>query len=128
MTHREFYSAVAKANVSEELTEQATKFIEALNKKNAKRAKKPSKTQLANEPIKESILAYLENGKVQTASDIAEAIGITVQKASALAQQLAENGKLAQAEIEVPKRGKRKAYSINTNSSLFLHLIASHEE
>lgn len=115
MTHREFYSAVAKANVSEELTEQATKFIEALDKKNAKRAEKPSKTQLANEPIKESILAYLEGGKVQTASDIAEAIGITVQKASALARQLVENGKLAQAEIKVPKKGKQKAYSINTN-------------
>jgi hypothetical protein len=53
-------------------------------------------------------------GKVQTAPEIAVAVGVSTQKASALAKQLVESGKLVQSEIKVPKKGKMKAYSIAT--------------
>lgn len=112
MTQREFFEKVVKAEISDEMTEQANKYIAALDKKNAARAAKPSKTQVANEEVKTSILKYLDGGKVQTAPDIAEAIGVSTQKASALARQLTLEGKLTQTEIKVPKKGKMKAYSL----------------
>lgn len=114
MTNREFYAKVIATSTDAELVAKAKELTENLDKKNAQRASKPSKTQIENEPIKASILEFLVGGKVQTAPEIAVAVGISTQKASALAKQLVESGKLVQSEIKVPKKGKMKAYSMAT--------------
>lgn len=115
MTQREFLTKVIATSTDAEIVTKAKELIEGLDKKNAQRASKPSKTQIENEPIKASILEFLAGGKVQTAPEIAVAVGISTQKASALAKQLVEVGKVVQSEIKVPKKGKMKAYSLVTD-------------
>lgn len=115
MTQREFLTKVIATSTDVEIVDKAKELIEGLDKKNAQRASKPSKTQIENEPIKVSILEFLAGSKVQTAPEIAVAVGISTQKASALAKQLVEVGKVVQSEIKVPKKGKMKAYSLATD-------------
>ena len=111
MTYREFYLAVSQANVDNELVEFSKMAIAKLDEKNAKRKSSPSKVAIANEPIKASIVELLANGEM-VASDIAVALEISTQKASALCRQLVESGKLISTEIKVPKKGRVKAYSL----------------
>lgn len=112
MTNREFFTAIAETeSLPLEIREHATAEIEKLNKRNADRASKPSKTALANEPIKTDILTLLADGG-KVASEIGEALEISVNKASALCRQLVEEGLLTVEEIKVPKAGKRKKYSL----------------
>ena len=115
MTQREFFEKVIATSTEEEIIEKAKELVEALNKKNAQRASKPSKTQIENEAIKAEILEYLADGKVQTAPEIGVGIGISTQKACALAKQLVEGGTVVQSEIKVPKKGKVNAYSRATD-------------
>jgi hypothetical protein len=114
MTQRVFLMRVKELVTDKEVLEKADELLASLDKKNAARSSKPSKTQIENEPIKVSILEFLAGGKVQTAPEIAVAVGISTQKASALAKQLVEVGKVVQSEIKVPKKGKMKAYSLAT--------------
>lgn len=115
MTQREFFEKVIATSTEAEIVKKAKELVEALNRKNAQRAAKPSKIQIENEAIKAEILEYLAGGKVQTAPEIGVGLGISTQKASALAKQLAEIGKVVQSEIKVPKKGKLKAYSLATD-------------
>lgn len=119
MTSREFFTAIASNEaVSADLRDYATEQIAKLDAKNAKRSSKPSKTQVANEPIKAAILAYLiEKGKAETAPDIAVALSteeapLTHNKVSPLCRQLVAEGVLEQTEAKVPKKGTLKAYSV----------------
>ena len=112
MTNREFFNAIISANVSNELTAHATAELEKLDARNAKRSSKPSKTQLANEPIKARLLEILAV-KPMTASEIHEVdADLSTQKISSLCRQLVEAGKLAVEEVKVPKKGKQKQYSL----------------
>lgn len=115
MTQREFLEKVIATSTEAEIVEKAKELVKALNEKNAKRASKLSKTQIENEAIKAEILEYLAGDKVQTAPEIGVGVGISTQKASALAKQLVESGKVVQSEIKVPKKGKLKAYSLATD-------------
>ena len=99
MTNREFFNAIINANVNDELTKHATAELEKLNKRNAQRSSKPSKTQLANEPIKAHLLVDAD---------------LSTQKISSLCRQLVEAGKLAVEEVKIPKKGKQKQYSLVT--------------
>ena len=107
MTQREFFMAVTEGTITEEMQAFAQEAIEKLNARNAKRAERPSKNALANEPIKAEIAKVLTS-EPQTASAIASAVGISVQKASALLRQM----DCEVTEIKVPKKGTQKAYFI----------------
>ena len=110
MTKREFLNAVIEANVNEELSAFAVAEIGKLDKRNEAKSSKPSKTAIANEPIKADIVKMLKGREeVATAS---EALGLTTQKVSALCRQLVEGGTLTATEVKVPKKGKVKAYHI----------------
>ena len=114
MTNREFFNAIINANVSDELTAHATAELEKLDKRNAQRSSKPSKTQLENEPIKAHLLEILAV-KPMTASEIHEAdASLSTQKISSLCRQLVEAGKLAVEDVKIPKKGKQKQYHIVT--------------
>ena len=112
MTKREFLNAVIEANVNEELSAFAVAEIGKLDKRNEAKSSKPSKTAIANEPIKANIIEFLADKENVTASEIAEALELTTQKVSALCRQLVEGGKLTATEVKVPKKGKVKAYHI----------------
>lgn len=112
MTNREFLTAIA-ANVtlSAELVEFAKANIEKLDAKNAARAAKPSKTAIANAPLKADILEYIKINKGSISPTIAAACGCTTQKAVALLTQLVNEGLATVADVKVPKKGKMKAYT-----------------
>lgn len=112
MTNREFFNAIINANVSDELTAHATAELAKLDKRNAQRSSKPSKTQLENEPIKAHLLEILAV-KPMTASEIHEVdADLSTQKISSLCRQLVDAGKLTVEEVKVPKKGKQKQYTI----------------
>ena len=108
MTNRDFYNAVINANINEEMSSFATEAIAKLDERNAKRASKPSKKSLENEPIKAKILEVLST-EPKVASEVAELVGISTQKASALLRQIEG---LEVSEVKVPKRGKMKGYAL----------------
>ena len=112
MTNREFYTAAAEGKMTDEMKEFAVAAIEKLDARNASRNSKPSKTQVENAPIKEALLKYLTEHEGQfTEGDLGAALGITHNKAGALARQLVTEGKVASAEVKIAKVGKRKVYS-----------------
>lgn len=113
MTNREFFQAIVEIEgIAPELKEFAEQGIVKLDNRNAKRSSKPSKTAIANAPIKLAILEFVgENGQ-QVASVIAENLAITTQKASALCKQLVDEGKLVADEVKIKGKGKVKAYTV----------------
>ena len=120
MTKREFFNEViavidgtSEVNVLE-LKEFAKAEIVKLDERNANRSSKPTKTQIENEPIKEKILEVLSTGERMVASAIAERLEISTQKVSALCRQLVESKKLKVEDVKIPKKGKQKAYMVNT--------------
>jgi hypothetical protein len=112
MTYREMYEDVINGTVTEETVEMAKTALAKLDERNAKRASKPSKTAVANEPIKASILEFLANGETHIAKEIGEAVGITTAKASSLCGQLAKEEKVVASKVKLPKIGERVAYTL----------------
>ena len=108
MTQREYHTAVSNGNITEEVMAFATEQIEKLDIRNAKRKGAESKKAKENAPIKEAILGVLTH-EPMTASDVASAVGISTQKASALLRQIEG---LSVSDIKVPKKGKCKGYAL----------------
>ena len=112
MTQREFYTAISNGEMNDELKDFAKEGIAKLDARNAKRASTPSKTAVANEPIKASILEFLADREAHLAKEVGEALGITTSKASALCGQLVKEEKVTASEVKVAKVGKRVAYTL----------------
>ena len=108
MTKREMFEAIINGNINEEIVEMAKAEIVKMDERNAKRKNSPSKTAIANEPIKAEIVKVL-SGEPIPASEIAEKVGISTQKASALLRQI--DG-LNVTEIKVKGKGKVKGYAL----------------
>lgn len=112
MTNREFLTAIANMeNISEELKAEATARIEKLDATNEARKNKPSKKAIENAPVMEQIANEILTSEAQTASTVAEAAGISIQKANALLRALVAEGRATVTEVKVPKRGVQKAYA-----------------
>lgn len=112
MTNREFFNAIINANLSDELTQFATDAIAKMDKRNAVRSSKPSKTAIANAPIKAAILAFIADHPKALAADVATGVDITPAKASGLCVQLVKEGELTSEDIKIPKKGKVKGYTL----------------
>jgi len=108
MTNREFFTAIVNGTLNEEVIAHAQSSIEKLDTRNASRKDKPSKKSLENEPIKEAIKSLLTEDPM-TASEIAEKVEISTQKASALLRQIEG---LTVTEVKVKGKGKVKGYSL----------------
>ena len=112
MTQREFFTAIVNSEVSDELKAFATEAIEKLDARNAKRASKPSKKSLENEPIKEAIRNFLASGESHLASEIASSLEISTNKASALCRQMVADDILKVEDVKVKGKGTQKSYSL----------------
>jgi uncharacterized protein YpuA (DUF1002 family) len=108
MTRREMFEAIVNGNVTEEVVAMAQNEIVKMDERNAKRKNTPSKTAIANEPIKAHIVEVLTDTP-QSASEIAEKVEISTQKCSALLRQIEG---LAVTEIKVKGKGKVKGYAL----------------
>ena len=111
MTNREFYTAVIASVDNDELKAFATDAIAKLDARNAKRASKPSKKSLENEPIKASIREFLVDGS-HLASEIAKGLNLSVSKVSALCRQMVGDGTLTVEDVKVKGKGTQKSYSL----------------
>jgi hypothetical protein len=72
---------------------------------------KPSKTAIENAPIMDQIYNEILTDEAVTASTVAEAIGVSPQKATALLRALVADGRAEATEVKVPKKGAQKAYT-----------------
>lgn len=112
MTNRDFLTAISNLeNISEELKAEALARIEKIDATNEARKNKPSKKALENAPIMEQIVNEVLGTEAVTAGAVAEAVGISVQKASALLRALVAEGKATVTEVKIPKKGTQKAYA-----------------
>lgn len=108
MTKREFLNAIINGTVNEEVIEKAKAEVAKMDARNANRASKPSKKAVENEPIKTAIVEVLTH-EPMTASEVAEKVEISTQKASALLRQI--DG-LTVTEVKVKGKGKVKGYAL----------------
>ena len=113
MTYREFYNAVLTSTDNDELKAFASDAIAKLDARNAKRASKPSKKSVENEPIKASIVDFIGDGSC-LASQIASGLELSVSKVSALCRQLVADGVLKVEDAKVKGKGTQKLYSSAT--------------
>lgn len=112
MTNREFFEKVMKNEIDAEVIAHAEQSIAKLDKRNADRQAKPSKTALENALIKVAILEYLVGKSEEVASVIAENVGISTSKASALCGQLVAEEKIVATEVKIKGKGKVKGYTL----------------
>jgi predicted transcriptional regulator len=112
MTEREFLTAVlAVEGIATDLADYATEGLAKLDARNDKRKNTKSKAQVENEGIMATILEALATAPM-VASEIATAVGISTQKASALCKLLADSGKVTVADIKVKNKGTVKQYTL----------------
>ena len=116
MTQREFFTAVINnqmdgTEITDEMVVYAKEAIEKLDARNAKRASKPSKKSVENEPIKVKIAEYLADG-AHLASEISTAVGFSTSKVSALCRQMVADGVLNVEDVKVKGKGIQKSYSL----------------
>lgn len=109
MTNREFLNAIMNSNVADELKAHAENEIAKLDARNAKRSSKPSKTQIANEPLIAQIKEMLISAEEPLCSaEIAAGLDLTSNKVASLIKKI-EN--IVVTEKKYNKR-KVKAYAI----------------
>lgn len=112
MTKREFMEMVIAETKNEELKVFAEKEIEKMDKANLKRSEKRAERKAENEPIKEKIFEVLNSEDVTLASEVAEKVEISTQKASALLRQMVEDGKITVEDVKVKGKGTKKGYKV----------------
>ena len=106
MTQREFYNGVIADTQNADLAKFAVEALEKLDARNAKRSEKPSKRSLENAPIIESIKGLLTS-EPMLASEVASALEISTQKASALLRQIEG---VSVVDVKVKGKGTQKGY------------------
>ena len=111
MTNREFFNAIVNGELNDEVIEKAKAEIVKLDERNAKRASKPSKKSIENEPIKASIREFLGDGS-HLASEIASGLDLSVSKVSALCRQMVGDGLLTVEDVKVKGKGMQKSYTL----------------
>ena len=112
MTMRKYHEAVlAIPGCPADVAEKAKAEIAKLDATNAKRTEKAKEKSAENKPVKDAIYQFLLNNGTMTSPEIAEGVGITTSKASAMCRQMVDDGQLTVSEVKVPKKGKLKAYT-----------------
>lgn len=106
MTKREFFTAIAEADVADELKDFAVAEIEKMDAENAKNAAKRAEKAKENEPYFEKILELVGETPV-VASEVAAELGVSTSKASSLLRTLVNDERIAKYP-ELIKSGKTK--------------------
>lgn len=111
MTKRDFYNAIVKADVADEVKAFAEKALVDLDAKNSARAVKAAEKRAeVNEPLVAKFNEILADGKEHFAIDIAEALGVKVNKAAVIAKLAGAD----KAKVKVGK-GYRIAYKVKAD-------------
>ena len=112
MTMRQYHEAViAIPGAPADVIAKAKAEIAKLDATNVKRAEKAKEKSAENKPVKDAIFQFLLSNGTKTSPEIAEGIGVTTSKASAMCRQMVEDGQLTVSEVKIPKKNKLKAYT-----------------
>ena len=112
MTTREFYVAIAEAQVSDELTTKAQELIAALDAKNEKRKTTETKEKKEAAARRQAVLEYLKTAEDPVTRDvIAEALGITPGQVTSACSAFVREGIATKSEVKIDKKVKT-VYSI----------------
>ena len=108
MTTREFYVAIAEAQVSDELTTKAQELIAALDAKNEKRKGTETKEKKEAAARRQAVLDFLRDrpGESFVRDQIAEALGITAGQVTAACKSLVTDGTVVKTEAKIDKKPK----------------------
>lgn len=111
MTKREFYTAIKKGKIDEQVKLFATEELEKMDAVNEKRRNTLSKKAKENEPLLNKIESEILTEEPKTATDVAAVLEVSVQKASGLLRRLVEDGKAAKVDVKIKGKGVQKGYS-----------------
>ena len=115
MTMRKYHEAVlAIPGCPADVAEKAKAEIAKLDATNAKRTEKAKEKAAENEPIKVAIHEFLLANGTKTTAEIAKGVEVlegSAPKASAMARQMVEEGRLTASDVSVKGKGKQKAYT-----------------
>ena len=106
MTKRDFMTMVMNGEMTDEMKDFARAEIE-------KRKNTISKKALENIPLMDRIYNEILCEEAKTATDVAEVMEISVQKASSLLRKMVEDGRATKTEVKIPKKGVQKGYTKN---------------
>lgn len=112
MVKREFFNAIINGEITKEVIDMAKEEIEKLDARNEKRRTTMTKEQTANEGVKAQIVEFIGDKTAVVASEIAQGVGVSTQKVSALCKQLVDEGKLTVADVKVKGKGSVKGYTV----------------
>lgn len=112
MTKREFYTAIMKGEIDEQVKLFATEELEKMDAVNEKRRNTLSKKAQENQPLLDKITNEILTEEPKTATDVAAILEVSVQKASGLLRRLVEDGKAAKADVKIKGKGTQKGYTI----------------
>ena len=112
MTNRDFLTNVANGTINEDVIAHATASLEKMDAALAARKNKPSKKALENAPIIEHIVNEVLGSEPMTAGQVAEVVGISTQKASALLRAIVADNKAVATDIKVAGKGTCKGYTL----------------
>lgn len=106
MTKREFFTAIAEADVADEFRVFAAEEIAKMDAENARNAAKRAEKAKENEPYFEKILELVSETPI-VASEVAAELGVSTSKASSLLRTLVNDERIAKYP-ELIKSGKTK--------------------
>ena len=112
MTKREFYTAIMKGEIDEQVKLFASDELEKMDAVNEKRRNTLSKKAKENEPLLNKIEREILTEEPKTATDVAAILEVSVQKASGLLRRLVEDGKAAKVDVKIKGKGTQKGYTI----------------
>jgi len=95
MTYVQAIENAINGNLTAETVEKLNALLVSIQKRNASRAGKPTKAQVANAELGESIINEMEEGVDYTASDIGKLMGgLSSQKIAPIMRKLSEGGRV----------------------------------
>ena len=112
MTKREFYTAIMKGEIDEQVKLFATEELEKMDAVNEKRRNTLSKKAQENQPLLQQITNEILTEEPKTATDVAAILNVSVQKASGLLRRLVEDGQAVKVDVKIKGKGTQKGYTI----------------
>ena len=112
MTKREFYTAIKNGEIDEQVKLFASEELEKMDAVNEKRRNTLSKKAKENEPLLQQITDEILTEEPKTATDVAAALEVSVQKASGLLRRLVEEGKAVKVDVKIKGKGTQKGYTL----------------
>lgn len=102
MTYVDALNAVLNGDpMTSEVIDKLTALRDSVAKRNAHKSDKPTKAQIANAELAESIVATMESGVDYTCADIGKLMGgLTSQKVSPLMKGLLDAGRVTSEKVK----------------------------